>query len=35
MGRATQGVRVMGLSAGESLVAMARLADQDVADGNA
>ena len=35
MGRATQGVRVMGLADGESLVAMARLAESDVADGNA
>ena len=35
MGRATQGVRVMGLAEGEKLVAMARIAEQDVADGNA
>jgi len=33
MGRATQGVRVMNLSAAEKLVSMARLADdRDVAD---
>jgi DNA gyrase subunit A len=35
MGRATQGVRVMGLAEDEKLVAMARIAEQDVADGNA
>ena len=29
MGRATQGVRVMELGAGENLVAMARLAERD------
>jgi DNA gyrase/topoisomerase IV subunit A len=29
MGRATQGVRVMNLSEGESLVAVARLAEGD------
>ena len=33
MGRATQGVRVMNLNAGEKLVAMARLAESDIADG--
>jgi DNA gyrase subunit A len=32
MGRATQGVRVMNLGAGEELVSMARLAERDVAD---
>jgi DNA gyrase subunit A len=32
MGRATQGVRVMGLSPGEKLASMARLAERDVAD---
>ncbi len=32
MGRATQGVRVMKLGAGEKLVSMARLAEQDVAE---
>ena len=31
MGRATQGVRVMNLSAGEKLVSIARLAEEDVA----
>ncbi|HEY5658830.1 MAG TPA: DNA gyrase C-terminal beta-propeller domain-containing protein, partial [Myxococcota bacterium] len=34
MGRATQGVRIMNLGAGESLVSMARLAERDVAEGN-
>ena len=34
MGRATQGVRIMNLGEGESLVAMARLAEQDVDEGN-
>jgi len=34
MGRATQGVRVMDLSEGEDLVAMARLAEGDVAEGD-
>jgi DNA gyrase subunit A len=33
MGRATQGVRVMKLKTGESLVSMARLAESDVSDG--
>ena len=33
MGRATQGVRVMDLKTGESLVSMARLAESDVSDG--
>jgi DNA gyrase subunit A len=33
MGRATQGVRVMNLEAGENLVSMARLAESDVSDG--
>ncbi len=32
MGRATQGVRVMNLGAGEKLVSMARLAESDVAE---
>jgi DNA gyrase subunit A len=32
MGRATQGVRVMNLGAGEALVSMARLAERDVAE---
>ena len=32
MGRATQGVRVMKLGAGENIVSMARLADRDVAE---
>jgi DNA gyrase subunit A len=32
MGRATQGVRIMNLGAGESLVSMARLAERDVSD---
>jgi DNA gyrase subunit A len=32
MGRATQGVRIMNLGAGEKLVSMARLADTDVAE---
>jgi DNA gyrase subunit A len=32
MGRATQGVRIMNLSAGEQLVSIARLAEEDVAD---
>jgi DNA gyrase subunit A len=35
MGRATQGVTVMNLSAGEKLVAMARLAEDDSAAGDA
>jgi hypothetical protein len=30
MGRATQGVRVMNLAAGEKIVSMARLAERDV-----
>jgi DNA gyrase subunit A len=34
MGRATQGVRIMNLGAGESLVSMARLAERDVAEDN-
>jgi DNA gyrase subunit A len=34
MGRATQGVRVMNLGAGEKLVSMARLAERDVAEAN-
>jgi len=34
MGRATQGVRVMGLAPGEKLVAMARLAESDAAETN-
>ena len=34
MGRSTQGVRVMGLAPGEKLVAMARLAESDVAETN-
>jgi DNA gyrase subunit A len=34
MGRATQGVHIMNLGAGESLVSMARLAERDVAEGN-
>jgi DNA gyrase subunit A len=34
MGRATQGVRVMNLSADEMLVAIARLAEGDVSEGN-
>jgi DNA gyrase subunit A len=34
MGRATQGVRLMGLSEGEKLVAMARLAERDDAEAN-
>ena len=34
MGRATQGVRIMNLGAGEKLVAMARLAESDVAEGD-
>jgi DNA gyrase subunit A len=34
MGRATQGVRIMNLRAGESLVSMARLAERDVAEDN-
>jgi hypothetical protein len=32
MGRATQGVRVMNLGAGEALVSMARLAERDVVE---
>jgi DNA gyrase subunit A len=32
MGRATQGVRIMNLGAGEKLVSMARLAERDVAE---
>ena len=35
MGRATQGVRVMNLAAGEKLVSMARLAERDVAEADA
>jgi DNA gyrase subunit A len=35
MGRATQGVRVMDLAAGEKLVAMARLAEDDGGAGEA
>jgi DNA gyrase subunit A len=35
MGRATQGVRVMDLAAGEKLVAMARLAEDDSGAGEA
>ena len=31
MGRATQGVRIMNLAAGEKLASMARLAEADVA----
>ncbi len=34
MGRATQGVRIMNLADGEKLVAMARLAESDVAEGD-
>jgi DNA gyrase subunit A len=34
MGRATQGVRVMNLGAGEKLVSVARLAERDVAETN-
>jgi DNA gyrase subunit A len=34
MGRATQGVRIMNLGSGEKLVAMARLAESDVAEGD-
>ena len=34
MGRATQGVRLMGLGEGEHLVSIARLAEQDVGDAN-
>ncbi len=34
MGRATQGVRIMKLDAGEKIVAMARLAERDMGDGN-
>jgi DNA gyrase subunit A len=34
MGRATQGVRIMNLGVGEKLVAMARLAESDVAEGD-
>ena len=34
MGRATQGVRVMDLATEETLVAIARLAEGDVADGD-
>jgi DNA gyrase/topoisomerase IV subunit A len=34
MGRATQGVRIMNLGAGESLVSMARLAERDVVEDN-
>ena len=33
MGRATQGVRVMDLRAGERLVSMARLAESDIGEG--
>ena len=32
MGRATQGVRIMNLGAGEKLVSMARLAESDVVE---
>jgi DNA gyrase subunit A len=34
MGRATQGVRIMKLDATEKIVAMARLAERDMVDGN-
>ena len=34
MGRATQGVRIMNLGTGEKLVAMARLAESDVSEGD-
>jgi hypothetical protein len=33
MGRATQGVRIMNLGAGEKLASMARLAESDVGEG--
>jgi len=34
MGRATQGVRVMDLAADETLVAIARLAEGDISEGD-
>jgi len=33
MGRATQGVRIMNLGAGEKLASMARIAESDVGEG--